>query len=292
MSGNLPVRVGVQRGHRRLIGLHAIDVGLVDIDLDLEGVHVDDGAHTGAREAAGRQGRDDLADLGRLRGDDAGERRVHGRVVDIDLCALHVGFGDLDLLHLRSDLRGQRGDLRARGLYSLDRDQMSVHQVLVASQVAFRLRELRLVLHQGRLGARPARLGLQQSSPVLSVIDPCEHLPLGHVLTLFDEYLSERAGDLRGHRRLNARGDITRRLQNGGCAGIRRGGHGGRLIHFELRCAQEEVISGRPRRSQQQQSHDDADDQARATRIALGVLLTLTALDAQLLQQLFLLFDQ
>src|SRR5579863_2675408 len=52
VRGDGPVRIGIEHGLRVLPGLHAIDVGLVDVDLDLERVHVDDGADAGAREAA------------------------------------------------------------------------------------------------------------------------------------------------------------------------------------------------------------------------------------------------
>ncbi len=217
---------------------------------------------------------------------------MHGRVVDIDLCALHVGLGNLDLLLLGIDLRAQHRHGRARGLLLLVRNEVTPHQVLVARLVAHCLSEIRLVLRQGRPGAGQLRQRLQQPGAVLRVIEPRENLALRYVLTLFDEHLSECTGDLRRHRRLNARRDIAGRLQNGGRAGGRGRGHGCGLVDLELRCAQEEVIPGRAGPSQQQHRHDDADDQARSTRVALGVLLTLSALDAQLMQQLFLLFYQ
>ena len=57
--------------------MQAADRGLVDVDLDLDRVHVDDGADAGAGEtAAGRQRRDHLAGLRAALDHDAGERRA------------------------------------------------------------------------------------------------------------------------------------------------------------------------------------------------------------------------
>ncbi|KAG1084791.1 hypothetical protein G6F40_014384 [Rhizopus arrhizus] len=67
LARNLPFRVGVERGFHRHLRLHAADAGLAALDLDLQRVHVDDGADAGTGEAtAGRQRRDDFARLRRL----------------------------------------------------------------------------------------------------------------------------------------------------------------------------------------------------------------------------------
>ena len=86
-----------------------MDVGLVDVDLDLERVHVDDGADAGAREAAaGRDRRDDLARLRGLGDDDAVERRAHRAITELDLGAAQRRLRQLDLPALRLQLRGER----------------------------------------------------------------------------------------------------------------------------------------------------------------------------------------
>src|SRR6056297_954347 len=48
---NFEVRIGVEGGYDRLPGRDPIDISLVDVDLDFEGVHVDDGADTGSGKA-------------------------------------------------------------------------------------------------------------------------------------------------------------------------------------------------------------------------------------------------
>ena len=72
-----PVRIGIEHGFDRVAGMQPADRGLVDVDLDLDRVHVDDGADAGAGEtAAGRQRRDHLAGLRAALDHDAGERRA------------------------------------------------------------------------------------------------------------------------------------------------------------------------------------------------------------------------
>ena len=89
------------------------DVRLVDVDADLEGAHVGDG-HDGA--GAGRAARhdraDDLADLGILAQDDAGERGGDAGLVQLEPGRLDVGLGDLDA-GLGGQAVGPRG-LRGR----------------------------------------------------------------------------------------------------------------------------------------------------------------------------------
>ena len=85
-AGNLPVGIGIELRGRLLGGLHAVDEIFIDVDLDLERVHVDDGADAGAREAAAGGDRGNhFAGLRGLDGDDARERRPHDGVVEIAL---------------------------------------------------------------------------------------------------------------------------------------------------------------------------------------------------------------
>src|ERR1700674_1299136 len=120
VRGNLPVGISVQHRFHRLPRLHAIDVGLVDVDLDLERIHVDDRADTGAREAAARgERRDDFPDLGGLGDHHARERCAHRAIAELYLRRAHTGRGELDLLALPLHLGGTGLDLSARLLHRL-----------------------------------------------------------------------------------------------------------------------------------------------------------------------------
>src|SRR5260370_34786788 len=82
-AGNLPVGISIGPGGDGLAGLHAGDIGFVDIDFDLVGLHVHDGGDTGAGETSARGiRRDHLADL-RVLGDDyAGVGSADRAIVD------------------------------------------------------------------------------------------------------------------------------------------------------------------------------------------------------------------
>jgi hypothetical protein len=105
----------VQHRIHRLARLHPVDVSLVDVDFDLERIHVDDRTNTRTREAAARRKRrDDFAYLRRFGDYHAGEWRAHDSVVEIAPCQVHVPLGDLDIAALGGKLRTQRihGGLR------------------------------------------------------------------------------------------------------------------------------------------------------------------------------------
>ena len=106
---NLPVRIGIELGRGRLVRLHAIDEVFIDVDLDLERIHVDDGADPGAREAAaGGDGRNDLAGLRRLDGDHTGEGRAYHGVIEIAVGHVHTTLRHFDIAALGGELRPQR----------------------------------------------------------------------------------------------------------------------------------------------------------------------------------------
>ena len=96
---------------------------------------------------------------------------------------------------------------------------MRFDQVLGALQVALALRELRLVLHEQRLGRMQLRLRLRQRGALRGVIQAPEDLPLLDVIALLDQHLGEGAGDLRRHGRLAARGDVTGGIEHRGARG-------------------------------------------------------------------------
>ena len=98
-----PVRVGVESGGHPLPRRHALDVRLVDVDLDLERRHVDDGRDAGAGEAApGRDRRDHLARLGVLGDRDPGEGRADDEIVERLAGQRRFAPGGARLLALRA----------------------------------------------------------------------------------------------------------------------------------------------------------------------------------------------
>ena len=109
----MPIRVGVEDRVDILSGGDARDIAFVDVDFDLERVHVDDGADAGAREAAARgDGRDHLAGLGVLRDGDAAERRANDVVGQRRLLHLGLLLGDANLLLQRPNPRIERVGFR------------------------------------------------------------------------------------------------------------------------------------------------------------------------------------
>ena len=84
LQGIFQSGIRVQRRLDRLARLDAVDVAFVDVNFDLQRIHVHDGADARAREAAaGGDRRNHLARLRVLGGDDAGERRADDRVVHL-----------------------------------------------------------------------------------------------------------------------------------------------------------------------------------------------------------------
>ena len=122
--------IRVQHRLHLLARLHAVDEVLVDVDLDLERLHVDQRADAGARAgAAGRQRRDHLADLRVLDRDHAGERRAHHHVVDQAPLHRDAALGHADVLLGALQARLQRID---RGLGVVDgrvADQLALVQL-------------------------------------------------------------------------------------------------------------------------------------------------------------------
>ena len=66
---------------------------------------------------------------------------------------------------------------------------MPVDEILVALQIPARLVELRLVLHQDRLGDLHLRDTLRERRTLRRVVHLGQHLAGGHTLALLDENL-------------------------------------------------------------------------------------------------------
>ena len=168
VAGDLPVGIGVERRPRpRWPGADAVDVGLVDVDLDLERRHVDDGADAGAGEAAaGRDRRDHLAGLGVLGDHDAGERRADRR------CRRAPGAQTLDLAlghrHLlAAGCRGAPPGRRARRARGRARAWLATslgHQLLLPRAASSSASSQRTSVSAQRARAA-AELGLGQLQP-------------------------------------------------------------------------------------------------------------------------------
>ena len=197
-----------------MLRCHAIDVGLVDVDLDLQGIHVDNCTDAGTREAtAGRDWRDDLARLRRLGDDHSGKRRPYGAVRKLHFRATQRRLCKLDLPALHLQLRGQRVLLCLRRLQGLTGHEIPIDQVLVSLRITPCLRQLSGVLRLQGLRRQQLRARLGHAGLISRVIESRQHLPHFDVLALFDEYLLDRAGDLRRHRGLTPGGHVTAGLQ-------------------------------------------------------------------------------
>ena len=151
---NLPVRIGVESGAGTVwSGLHAVDEILIDVDLDLQRIHVDDGADAGPREAAaGGDRRNDFAGLRGLDGDDAGKRRAHDGIVEIALGYFHASLSHLDIAALGGELRPQSIQ---GGLCIVHRrltDEVAHDQALLSVIIALRICKVDLCFGKARPG--------------------------------------------------------------------------------------------------------------------------------------------
>ena len=157
---------------------------------------------------------------------------------------------------------------------------MAPDQILIAHQIALRLRELRLELDQRRLRGLQLRLRLGQGGPLGRVLEPRHDLALLYVVALLDQHLGERAGDLGRNRRLAARGDVAGRLQD------RRAGAtlGGRLgagdLHLDRRSAAQQ-----PHRGEDCRQHHEQRSAAQPPGARDAATLRGRTVDVQLLQQ-------
>ena len=211
----LHIRIGVERDRRRLSRKHPVYIGLVDIDLHLEGVHVHDGADARPRETApGGNRRDHFAGLGGLGHHDPGERRANLHVRQH--LALHVGmaFGDVQFLF----------DAGQPGCQALDRQRVAI-KIRLAREFPLRetggSREVQLrlpELHHHLVEARPrgTKLGLRQFElgPRDAVVELRQELSLLDVHALLHQDFHDLAGGLGTDRRLTPRHDIPRRIQH------------------------------------------------------------------------------
>src|SRR5690606_7989013 len=131
------------------------DVGFVDVDLDLQRVHVHDGADTGPGEAAARgDRRNHLAGLCILRYHHAGERRTYGHVVEGVAGERDAAFRDLDLFAAGGEAGREGVVIRFRRVQAGDAREFARGEVAQAVALEFRYPQLRLDL----LERRPRRL--------------------------------------------------------------------------------------------------------------------------------------
>ena len=198
----------------RLPVCDAADEVLADVDLDLERVHVDDGADTGAREAAaGRDRRDHLAFLRGLDGDDAAERRADDGVVEVALRYRETGLGDTQRAarDVETRLRGVvarlgvverlRADERGRELRAV----ALVHRARVVER-DLRRRKVRALLLDLRRRLRDLR-------PHVRVVEARDDLARFDSLPFLDQHGRDLARDLGRHRGLAPRDDVAGRVE-------------------------------------------------------------------------------
>ena len=168
-AGHAPVGIRVEHALDRLPCAHAVDVGLVDVDLDFARVHVDERRDARARvPAAGRNRRDHLARLRVLRDHDAAERRADLEVRE--RLATQARPAPRRRRPPPARRRGARRSALASASDAVEhalRDELALDQRAVALQRAARVGEPHLDLAQaatrrfeaarGHAGAPPAR---------------------------------------------------------------------------------------------------------------------------------------
>ncbi len=279
---NLPVGIRVEHGGHVLAARDAVDVRLVDVDVDLERPHVDDRADAGAREsAAGRHRRHHLARLRVLRNRHAAERRADDRVVELASAARRSAA--------RRRCTCWRAALNAR----LDTNRPSACASSTSACDATRSLSS-CVRRPSVVRASPSRTSFSATArraasacasastegrPRVRVVQPRKHLALRHGHAFLDVHLDDLAGDLRRDGRAPPRGDVARGVQHGRLRAGRALGDG-RDLHLHRTLAREPHARGCAAAGDQQENDEPRDPSAAARPLRLP-------LDAQRCQVLF-----
>ena len=199
-------------------GLHAVDVALVDVDLDLERAHVDDRADAGAREAAaGRHRRDHLAGLRVLRDRDAAERRADDRVVEIRSARSSTcRSATLTCCASARDARVDRVDLGLRRVDVGLRDEPSLSSELPTRRASACASASRTSFSRDVAPRAPRSAPRPAPAPRGTSRRRAARAPGPRVTAMPSSTLTsiDLAGDLRRHRRAPPRGDVARRVQH------------------------------------------------------------------------------
>ena len=229
--------VGIRVEHRPdfLPVADAVDVGLVDVHLDLARVHVHDGRDARARESAARRHRRNRLARLRVLGDhDSRKRGADREVVQPLRAERHPALRHADLSLRRRKTRLECRDLGRRRVEHTLRDELALDEAAVARVGAPCVREPDLDLAQVAARCLERLVRDVVFGPRGRRIEPREHLPLLYARALLDENLRHASSDLGTHGRQAPGHDIAGRVEHGsvGCAGGRfdqRGlhGHGG-----------------------------------------------------------------
>ena len=219
-----PVRIGIEHGFDAGAGMQTTDRGFVDVNLDLDRAHVDDGADAGAGEAAaGRQRRDHLAGLRAALDHDAGEggadlvlgEHLAGALrLEPRRCQLGLRLAELGPQHAGSRLRfGQIG----LGRIILTRQRLgSIEDSLGIGQIGGNR-------GHGRVGGFGARLRQRVVLVREHIVEPGENLAGLYHHALVDQEFDDLARDLGRDRGLAARHHVAGRDQAARAGRRRRG---------------------------------------------------------------------
>jgi hypothetical protein len=190
-------------------GLHAADEGFVDVDLDLDRIHVDEGADAGAGEAADRERRDHFARLRAALDHDAVERRADAVLLERVGAAFGVELRGLEL-HLRLlELSAQHAGARlGLGQVRLAR-RVARDERLGAREDALGVVQVRGNRADRGLGGVGARARQREVAFGEHAVEPREHVALLDHHAFFDEHLDHLAGDLGGDGGLAARDHVA-----------------------------------------------------------------------------------
>ena len=199
--------------------MQAADRGFVDVNLDLDRVHIDNGADAGAGEAAaGRQWRDHLAGLRAAVDHDAGERRADpvlaehlAETLGLEPGRRHLSFRlvELGAQHAGSCLR--LGQIGLGGIVLPGQRLGSIEDSLGVGEVS------RNGGH-GRFGSLGARLCQRVILVGQDIVEPGENLAGLDHHALIDQELDHLAGDLGRDGGLAARHDVAGRDQAAGAS--------------------------------------------------------------------------
>src|SRR4051812_32651562 len=175
---NLPVGIGIKHRCNRHAWPHARDIGFVDVNFDLVGIHINDGGNPSAREATtGRNWANHFAALSVLRNHYAVEWRAHYGVVQILLRHLNAALGGADLSLGGGDARFQTVNRCARGVERLITGDAAGMQAFRASQITLGIGQVYAQVGQRCLSGVAIGFRGEQLLLKIRLVKHGEHLP-------------------------------------------------------------------------------------------------------------------
>ena len=211
MGRDAPVGIGIEAGLDALARCDAADLALIDVDLDLQRFHVDQGGHTRAgKSAAGGGWRQDFADLGVFGDDNTGEGRAHDMALDQVLLAGDHDGGSLTIGAGGGELGDQAVNLRPGGADIGLGPDIARRQLAGAGGDQACLGQLRV--ERADAGGRGIELGLQQVQldAGTGIVEQGQDLAFLDARAFLDQHVADAPGNLGRDGGLAPRHDIAR----------------------------------------------------------------------------------